>query len=55
VTAFIHALFKVGYLKENSGTKPWVGFEIKPQSSEEPSSLVVANAKRVWQEAWSRA
>ena len=55
VTAFIRALFKVGYLKEDNGTKPWVGFEVKPQSSEEPSSLVVANAKRVWQEAWSRA
>ena len=55
VTAFIRALFKVGYLKEDNGIKPWVGFEVKPQSSEEPSSLVVANAKRVWQEAWSRA
>jgi hypothetical protein len=35
--------------------RPWLGFEIKPQSAEESSSLVIAGAKRVWQEAWSRA
>jgi sugar phosphate isomerase/epimerase len=55
VTEFIRALFQAGYLKENSPTRPWIGFEIKPQSTAEPSSLVIANAKRVWQEAWSRA
>lgn len=55
VTEFIRGLFKAGYLKENSPTRPWIGFEVKPQSAEEPSSLVIANAKRVWQEAWSRA
>ena len=55
VTEFIRGLFKAGYLKENSPTRPWIGFEVKPQSAEEPSSLVIAGAKRVWQEAWSRA
>ena len=55
VTEFIRALFRAGYLKENSPIRPLIGFEIKPQSAEEPSSLVIANAKRVWQEAWSRA
>jgi sugar phosphate isomerase/epimerase len=55
VTEFIRGLFKAGYLKENSPTRPWIGFEVKPQSAEEPSSLVIASAKRVWQEAWSRA
>jgi sugar phosphate isomerase/epimerase len=55
VTEFIRGLFKAGYLKENSATRPWVGFEVKPQSADEPSSLVIANAKRVWAEAWSRA
>jgi len=55
VTEFIRGLFRAGYLKENGPTRPWIGFEVKPQSAEEPSSLVIANAKRVWQEAWSRA
>ena len=39
VTEFIRALFKVGYLNENNRFRPWVGFEVKPQSSEEPSSF----------------
>jgi len=55
VTGFIRGLFKSGYLTENSPTRPWIGFEVKPQSAEEPSSLVIASAKRVWQEAWSHA
>ncbi|MEK7992766.1 MAG: sugar phosphate isomerase/epimerase family protein [Planctomycetota bacterium] len=55
VTEFIRGLFKAGYLKEDSPTRPWIGFEVKPQSAEESSSLVIAGAKRVWQEAWSRA
>ena len=55
VTEFITGLFKCGYLAEGKSTRPWVGFEVKPQSAEEPSSLVIAGAKRVWQEAWSRA
>jgi sugar phosphate isomerase/epimerase len=55
VTEFIQALFRAGYLAENKSHRPWIGFEVKPQSSDEPSSLVIANAKRVWQDAWSRA
>jgi sugar phosphate isomerase/epimerase len=55
VTEFIRGLFRAGYLKEDSPTRPWIGFEVKPQSAGEPSSLVIAGAKRVWQEAWSRA
>ncbi len=55
LTEFIRTLFKVGYLSESKAERPWVGFEVKPQSAAEPSSLVIANAKRVWQEAWSRA
>ena len=55
VTEFIRGLFRCGYLKENSATRPWVGFEVKPQSPDESSALVIAGAKRVWEEAWSRA
>jgi sugar phosphate isomerase/epimerase len=55
LTVFIRTLFKVGYLSESKSVRPWIGFEVKPQSADEPSSLVIANAKRVWQEAWSRA
>ncbi|MGD0498132.1 MAG: TIM barrel protein [Bryobacteraceae bacterium] len=55
VTEFIRSLFKAGYLKEHSAARPWIGFEVKPQSKEESSALVIAGAKRVWQEAWSRA
>jgi sugar phosphate isomerase/epimerase len=55
VVEFIRALFKVGYLAEGSGERPWVGFEIKPQGEGETPELVIAGSKRVWQEAWSRA
>jgi len=49
---FIRALFAVGYLKEDSGLdKPWIGFEVKPWPGER-SELVIANAKRVWKQAW---
>jgi sugar phosphate isomerase/epimerase len=54
VTNFIRGLFKSGYLTENNSARPWIGFEVKPQLADEPSSLVIASAKRVWQEAWSR-
>ena len=50
---FVCALFKVGYLKEGEA-RPWVGFEVKPQGPGETPELVIAGAKRVWQEAWSR-
>ncbi len=55
VVEFIRALFKVGYLAEGKRERPWVGFEIKPQAEGETPELVIASAKRVWQEAWSRA
>jgi sugar phosphate isomerase/epimerase len=51
---FVRTLHKVGYLSEDKPERPWVGFEVKPQSAEEIPSLVIANAKRVWQDAWSR-
>lgn len=54
LTDFLRGLFEIGYLRENSDARPWVGFEVKPQSANESSDLVIANAKRVWQEAWSR-
>ena len=52
---FIQALFKIGYLADGKDTRPWVGFEIKPQAEGETSELVIAGTKRVWQEAWSLA
>jgi hypothetical protein len=52
---FIRALFKVGYLAEDTGERPWIGFEVKPQSAEETSEQVIAGTKRVWQEAWAQA
>lgn len=51
---FLRTLFKVGYLAENKDPRPWIGFEVKPQSPDELPSLVIANAKRVWQDAWAR-
>jgi sugar phosphate isomerase/epimerase len=54
VTEFVRTLLNIGYLSERKTERPWIGFEVKPQSTEEPSSLVIANAKRVWQDAWSR-
>ena len=50
----MRALFKNGYLVDGSPNRPWIGFEVKPQTAEETSSLVIASAKRVWQGAWSR-
>lgn len=50
---FIQMLFKIGYLDKNKTEKPWVGFEVKPLTPEETPELVIANTKRVWQEAWS--
>ena len=51
---FMQALFKVGYLAEGQDPRPWVGFEVKPQTDEETSELIIANAKRTWEQAWSR-
>ncbi len=52
---FIRALFKIGYLAEGKKDKPWVGFEVKPQSDKETPEQVIAGTKRVWQEAWALA
>lgn len=55
LATFIRALFKVGYLAEGKAERPWVGFEVKPQSDRETPEQVIAGTKRVWEEAWSRA
>jgi sugar phosphate isomerase/epimerase len=55
LVVFIRALFKVGYLAESKVEKPWVGFEVKPQTDKETSEQVIAGTKRVWQEAWALA
>jgi sugar phosphate isomerase/epimerase len=55
VVEFVRALFKIGYLAEGKGSRPWVGFEIKPQAEGETPELVIAGSKRVWQEAWRLA
>jgi hypothetical protein len=54
---FIHTLFAIGYLAPEGGRqeKPWVGFEVKPQSPDESSEMVIAGAKRAWKEAWALA
>jgi sugar phosphate isomerase/epimerase len=57
LTAFIQALFKIGYLGNGkvNGDRPLVGFEVKPQSARETPEQVIAGTKRVWQEAWALA
>lgn len=51
---FLRSLFKIGYLDAGKDERPWVGFEVKPQTDQEKSEQVIAGTKRVWQEAWSR-
>jgi sugar phosphate isomerase/epimerase len=51
---FLKALFKVGYLAEGKEDRPWVGFEVKPQSDDETSAELLADTRRVWEEAWAR-
>ncbi len=54
VVEFLRALLEVGYLKERpQGELPIVAFEVKPLPGE-TSEVVIANAKRVWREAWAR-
>ena len=55
LTTFIRALFKVGYLGEGKEARPWVGFEVKPQSEKETPEQVIAGTKRVWRDAWALA
>lgn len=52
---FIRALVNVGYLDESKPVKPWVGFEVKPQSADESPEMVIAGTQRVWQQAWALA
>ena len=51
VQAFLDKLFDIGFL--GSEKRPFVGFEVKPQPGES-SKAVIANAKRVFSEAWSQ-
>jgi sugar phosphate isomerase/epimerase len=51
---FLQALFKIGYLDASKDERPWVGFEVKPQTDDETSEQVIAGTQRVWQQAWSR-
>lgn len=54
LTAFLAALFETGYLAEGNEEKPWVGFEVKPQSDDETSVWLIEETKAAWEEAWSR-
>ncbi len=47
---FLRKLFQIGYLAE--GKRPVVAFEVKPWDGED-SEMVIANAKRFLDEAWS--
>lgn len=51
---FMQALFKIGYLSEGKEPRPWVGFEVKPQTEQETPELIIASSKRTWEQAWSR-
>ncbi len=51
---FIRALFEIGYLADGKKERPWVGFEVRPQSDKETSAQIIAGSKRCWQEAWAR-
>ena len=50
---FIRGLFEIGYLAEGKEPRPWVGFEVKPQGPGETPELIIANAQRVWRQAWA--
>ncbi|MCC8189319.1 MAG: sugar phosphate isomerase/epimerase [Planctomycetes bacterium] len=51
VTEFLQVLMDIGYL--NTKNPPIVSFEVKPWGDEDPE-FVIANAKRVLNEAWAR-
>ncbi len=55
LAAFIRGLFKVGFLAPGKAERPWVGFEVKPQGPGQTSDLIIANAKRIWRQAWAVA
>lgn len=52
LSEFLKALFDIGYLAEGRDPKPWVGFEVKPQSKGEDSVELIEQTKAVWEEAW---
>jgi sugar phosphate isomerase/epimerase len=51
LTDYLRILLKVGYL--NRENPPILSFEVKPFADEDPD-LVIANAKRVLNDAWAR-
>ena len=54
IIEFIEALFAVGFLGKEREKRPFMGFEVKPLAGES-SQVVIANTKRVFNEAWARA
>jgi len=48
---YLRVLLRVGYL--NKENPPVLSFEVKPWGDEDPD-IVIANAKRVLNMAWSR-
>ena len=48
---FLKTLLEIGFLSEEN--RPIISFEIKPMAGQDPL-LVIANAKRVFREAWAR-
>jgi sugar phosphate isomerase/epimerase len=50
---FVRVLFEVGYLNKETSERPWVGFEVKPQSESEDSAELIATTKKVWEQAWA--
>jgi sugar phosphate isomerase/epimerase len=52
MAAFLHTLVEIGFL--DGEKRPMVSFEVKPMPGQD-SLLVIANAKRVMQQAWAQA
>lgn len=50
VVAFLEKLFDIGFL--GKAERPFLGFEVKPLA-DESAQVVIANAKRVFADAWS--
>lgn len=53
VVEFLKALFEVGFLSEHKKELPVVSFEVKPLPDED-SEIIIANAKRVFLQAWAQ-
>ncbi|HBU12484.1 MAG TPA: xylose isomerase [Clostridiales bacterium] len=51
LTAYLRALMELGYFEKFD--RPFVSFEVKPFGEEDPE-LVIANGKRVLDEAWAK-